>query len=38
MGTVYRKTFTKPLPADADNADKLAEFFGLEIVEKRKPR
>ncbi len=35
MGTVYRKTFTKPLPADAGIANKLGEFFGLEILQRK---
>jgi hypothetical protein len=41
VGTVFKKTFTKALPAGAelfarDIADKLAAYFGLYLVKRRK--
>ena len=38
METVSRKTCTKLLPPDADIADNLAYYFGLERVKKHKSR
>ncbi len=32
MGTVYRKTITKPVPAGLDKADRLAAYLGLRLV------
>jgi hypothetical protein len=45
MGTVFKKTFTKPLPAGAkiivrkdkwfDEVDVLADYMGLELVKRK---
>lgn len=45
MGTVYKETFTKPLPAGAklivrkgqrlDKADVLADYLGLELTKRK---
>jgi hypothetical protein len=40
MGTVYRKTFAKPLPNEAetfDTATVLAEYPELDVIRKRNP-